>query len=697
MRKQEILLATNGGLDIYQYVLNRMNVNVQLKGARDSRIKNPFYEDSNPSLSIYYSDQSQEYLFKDFGNDEYKGDAFTFFGHYARLDPKSQFSELLGRISSDILNTTLEINKPSSRMKTQHKKAKRNFTSLEETPQMKVSTDYSYWRKLFPNSISLEEKAKIFGLIPIQWIKHGKLNWNSTKLGNIFAFQVGKHSFKLYNPESSNKMKFMWINKPENIHEHFISLVKPGQPVLICEGYKDAFSVFLHGLNAIPHDNAAIDVNQAMIQQLIDMRCTPIICFDNDEAGMKAQVKASAAFHLPSLHIPKKVNESDVNDLTDYLSASGSAKSLEAEIADIHQQFRETDHRFRNIFLSRDLIIQNASQPVKKDDPLLTLNGNPIIYPETLSIIQGASGTHKSRMCEAIVSALIQKEGNEVSGVQRKEGLKPIRVIYTDTERNQKFQFPFALQQMRENGGYDRFKHISLLEPLSLINVKRNERMTFLRNHLERFAMESKGPVVIVIDILTDCASNFNEVGDTMELTDLMNEMINQYAATIIGVIHSNPGSNKARGHIGTEVTNKASYMASMNLSDNLIEMKCLKNRNDRPHSNETYAFDEDSKLLRTANEAERLERKKKGNINKVLDLLESHEPNVDHRTKDLLKKIMNICECAERTAENLLKTISEDAIPVDIDGIVHILTRKRGSVKLIPKVDVTQISLDRA
>jgi len=46
-----------------------------------------------------------------------------------------------------------------------------------------------------------------------------------------------------------------------------------------------------------------------------------------------------------------------------------------------------------------------------------------------------------------------------------------------------------------------------------------------------------------------------------MKLIDLLNSWINDFNATFICVIHENPGfNNKARGHLGTEIRNKASY-----------------------------------------------------------------------------------------------------------------------------------------
>ncbi|MDG1720414.1 MAG: hypothetical protein P8I31_04080, partial [Bacteroidia bacterium] len=155
--------------------------------------------------------------------------------------------------------------------------------------------------------------------------------------------------------------------------------------------------------------------------------------------------------------------------------------------------------------------------------------------------------------------------------------------------------------------------------------------------------------------------------------------------------IHSNPGTQKARGHLGTEVMNKSSYMASMNMEDNVIQVKCLKQRNARPHSEVILAFDEDLKQLRLASEMERFNRTQKADKNKILDLLSEKEPDINHPTKELKDKIQNICECSPRTAEYRLKEICDERIPIDAKGTVCYLELKRGKFRLVPKQIETQ------
>lgn len=91
-----------------------------------------------------------------------------------------------------------------------------------------------------------------------------------------------------------------------------------------------------------------------------------------------------------------------------------------------------------------------------------------------------------------------------------------------------------------------------------------------------------------------------------MKLIDYKNSLINEYSTTFLCVIHENPGSNeKARGHLGTELRNKAStviqigFKKRQNQEDSeIIAVKTLKNRIGKRPEPFYAVFDSSSKGL---------------------------------------------------------------------------------------------------
>ncbi|MCK4826134.1 hypothetical protein KA005_60880, partial [bacterium] len=109
-------------------------------------------------------------------------------------------------------------------------------------------------------------------------------------------------------------------------------------------------------------------------------------------------------------------------------------------------------------------------KPIKKATPLLKRGDQPILYPRTLTPIQGQTGTFKSSLAQIISSAFISEEisPENTLGFERITQ-EPVNLIYADTERNDVEQFPMAIQKILLMAGYkiedepDHLDYISLL------------------------------------------------------------------------------------------------------------------------------------------------------------------------------------------------------------------------------------------
>ena len=211
----------------------------------------------------------------------------------------------------------------------------------------------------------------------------------------------------------------------------------------------------------------------------------------------------------------------------------------------------------KTLIANRYAILSRSCQNITFSKPILRLNGLGVVYPNTINVIQGKKGVHKSRLTELIAACFLDKAKGDFLGFTR-EMEQPIVVLYVDTERNQVDQFPFALQRIKLKAGYNKEDMPSNLDCISLINIPRSNRFEVLSDYIEGIRrMHKNHHFLIILDVSTDCVENFNDVSECMKLIDLMNELINQQNVTFLAVIHENPGTEKARGHIGTEIINK--------------------------------------------------------------------------------------------------------------------------------------------
>lgn len=93
--KLRILNRTRQGLDVFHHYLG-------VKFFPNRNFKNPLYNDTRASCSIYLSKKSGIYMMKDFGDMEYSGDCFWLVGRILGLDMKNDFKQILRRINEDM-------------------------------------------------------------------------------------------------------------------------------------------------------------------------------------------------------------------------------------------------------------------------------------------------------------------------------------------------------------------------------------------------------------------------------------------------------------------------------------------------------------------------------------------------------------------------------------------------------------------
>ena len=264
-------------------------------------------------------------------------------------------------------------------------------------------------------------------------------------------------------------------------------------------------------------------------------------------------------------------------------------------------------------FLAQLLEIENkietaSSQDINFKPPLLIYNDVGIIRPNTINVIQGAAGSHKSRLVEMFVSAIITNTDQKYCGFhKRTEDNQKYSVLFVDTERNITDQLPYAMQKIKENAGFGKYEKLDFFSAISLIPIPRKQRFEAIRQMIEHKRATQEGHLLIVLDVLTDCILNFNDATESLQLIDLMNLYINEYDVTFLTVIHENPGQSlKARGHLGTEALNKASAQLRIGFekdSNDLLKVKFLKTRMSRRPDDFHLIYCDDIKGLAIADD----------------------------------------------------------------------------------------------
>jgi hypothetical protein len=351
-------------------------------------------------------------------------------------------------------------------------------------------------------------------------------------------------------------------------------------------------------------------------------------------------------------------------ELTDnkFITSIEANPIIETEISD----------NLKMVLRSQQQIKEIKATEIKFTRPILKQGDNAVIFPHTINVIQGQAGVHKSRLAENICSALLKLHtcNNELLNFKRTNLDATHTVIYVDTERNLKEQLPFALQSIQKNAGYQIHEHPINFEYISLLQISRKDRFKTLNEYLAHIKQKTSNPLFIVLDVSTDCIEDFNKTDKSMELIDLMNMAINEHNVIFLCLIHENPKSDKARGHFGTELMNKASTVMQVgfekdatNNDTSLIKVKYLKCRSTARHTPFHVKYCNTVKNLVLADESEINgivnKRKQKANNEDVAEHIEMYLADVPEMLRtDLLDKLCKDFGASIRTIEERIKEI---------------------------------------
>jgi hypothetical protein len=156
-----------------------------------------------------------------------------------------------------------------------------------------------------------------------------------------------------------------------------------------------------------------------------------------------------------------------------------------------------------------------------------------------------------------------------------------------------------------------------------------------------------------------------------------MNMAINEHNVIFLCLIHENPKSDKARGHFGTELMNKASTVMqvgfekdSKNNDTDIIRVKYLKCRSTARHTPFHIKYCPDAKglILADANEVSGVinNRKHKASNEDMVEFIEMYlgDGTVLPRV-DLLNKLCIDFNAGQRTIETRISEIMDSTIEI--------------------------------
>lgn len=188
----------------------------------------------------------------------------------------------------------------------------------------------------------------------------------------------------------------------------------------------------------------------------------------------------------------------------------------------------------------------DLTQPAPITKPIIEHNGMMIASLGNISAVVGAAKSKKTFLCTALVGGLLAENGDF--------GIAPrlAKVLWVDTEQSQ-LHTRKVVERIHRLAGWNTERNNGLLHTLCLREIEPKERANILY-----MAIELYKPQLVVIDGISDLMYNTNDIEESDRIVGRLMSLSTEHNCHIICVLHTNPNSDKARGHIGSTLQRKA-------------------------------------------------------------------------------------------------------------------------------------------
>lgn len=213
-----------------------------------------------------------------------------------------------------------------------------------------------------------------------------------------------------------------------------------------------------------------------------------------------------------------------------------------------------------------------ATDTYETPPQIIWIDNSTIATLGNFSASTGKAKSKKTFNVSAIVAASLA--GKQVLNYRAHlpEGRR--RILYVDTEQS-RFHCHNVLERILRLAGLPTTTDSENLDFICLREYSPAVRISVIDYALR----QDKGYGLVIIDGIRDLMLDINSTGESVEVINKMMEWSSRYNLHIHCVLHLNKGDNNVRGHIGTEMSNKAETVL------------VISKNNERPSISEVHAL----------------------------------------------------------------------------------------------------------
>ena len=321
-------------------------------------------------------------------------------------------------------------------------------------------------------------------------------------------------------------------------------------------------------------------------------------------------------------------------------------------------------------------INKSRKNTIKRLPRLITMDGKTIAYQNSLTLIQGKMGCHKSRLAELMMSCILGKSKQTNDYMKLDSKLVEFKMMYIDTERSEYSQLPHAINRIFTFAGLEEDKLLWNVKYSSLTQVSPKKRSVALKRVFKHYVRGHESMhYIFFLDVMSDCVEDFNSSKESQGFISRLNKLISKYNCSIICILHENPSSlsDKPRGHLGTEVQNKATTVLRMVKNSSGIKLVKRKARFENSGTIFLLEFDEMEKCLKLKEIKEGYSfdvNEINGSADDIQSFLVKEFNGVEYYKPEFIDIIKNKFGIGQRTIESRIKILLDSPKPmIDENG----------------------------
>ena len=198
--------------------------------------------------------------------------------------------------------------------------------------------------------------------------------------------------------------------------------------------------------------------------------------------------------------------------------------------------------------------IIDITKPYEEAEPMISIDGSGICSAGNISAIVGEAKSKKTFLTTAIVASAFAyrfKSSPAFSNVSNNMG---ITVLWLDTEQSEG-HVRKVIDRINTISGIKRTgdKTDVRLNVLALRELEPRQRKDVFLD-----ALYTLRPNLVVIDGIADLLYDTNDLRESEAIVGELMALSTGYNCHIMCILHTNPGTDKARGHLGSALQRKA-------------------------------------------------------------------------------------------------------------------------------------------